>query len=459
MKRIGLSIIVSTSLLITSVNASSWDTFKEGANKAMFWKDKHLQEIDFKHMYPRAVYQTSYFGFAITATAILGAGAFTYFTAGAGAPAAATGAAVTASWVAGGGSGSYMAGLSTIGGYVGGNAIVGASILNGVSIGVIGGTTVKFATLGLVARAGIMASITAATLDGVVYFKNPDTGLLQWKVIVNVPRNLGSKSTRSIVDKLHSLDEEILEAIEDKNETKYKEIVKAKEENYDYAIKLLRKTLESNENNQEDLIVLCVIAANNSQYTLFSNAMDKLKNIDVEDKGFLNYLFSLQALYKGDLDKTKYFSELSMDENTYALEPVILNINILGQEDFSKNEERIEYLVKRISEEYDSDDYVSQYSLASINYRVGTLYFINERYSKAEEYYRKAYDELGILQKNFFGKELKHVVELGIANSLYKQGKVSSAKEMFDDILNDIDSEENSTEVNRIRDQYIGSNK
>ncbi len=57
----------------------------------------------------------------------------TYMSAGAGAPAVATGMSSIATWAGGSGVGSYMAGLSTIGGFFGGNAITGAAVLNGVS--------------------------------------------------------------------------------------------------------------------------------------------------------------------------------------------------------------------------------------------------------------------------------------------------------------------------------------
>lgn len=83
-------------------------------------------DLGFEAAFPRPFYQKKYFGLAVTGASIVAAGTVTYFTGGAGAPAAATGVSTVASWVAGGGAGSYMAGLSTIGGWFGGNAILGA---------------------------------------------------------------------------------------------------------------------------------------------------------------------------------------------------------------------------------------------------------------------------------------------------------------------------------------------
>jgi hypothetical protein len=60
-----------------------------------------------------------------------------------------------------------MAGLSTVGGFVGGNAIIGATILNGLSYGLIGGTMGKFVLLSSAAKFGVIANITAVGLDGI----------------------------------------------------------------------------------------------------------------------------------------------------------------------------------------------------------------------------------------------------------------------------------------------------
>lgn len=175
MKKISLSIATAISILAVNADAGIWQGTKEYVNEIMFWKNKHLEDIDFKHIYPKAFYKKSYFGFVVTGAAVVGAGAFTYFTAGVGAPAAATGASTVATWVAGGGVGSYMAGLSTIGSWFGGNAILGAAILNGISIGTIGGGASTFAALSILGKAGVMASVTAMSLDGVAYFANPTT--------------------------------------------------------------------------------------------------------------------------------------------------------------------------------------------------------------------------------------------------------------------------------------------
>jgi len=74
----------------------------------------------------------------------------------------------------------------------------------------------------------------------------------------------------------------------------------------------------------------------------------------------------------------------------------------------------------------------------------------------ARNYYEKAYDELGILQRNFFGKELGHTIQLGIANSLYKEGKIEQSLKIYREIIEDID-EDKVDEKRRTEEQYLGA--
>lgn len=444
-------------LIISNINANAgvWQATKEYANKAMFWKSKHLEDVDFKHIYQKAVYKKSYFGFVITGAVIVGAGAFTYFTAGAGAPIAATGTSTVASWVAGGGAGSYMAGLSTIGSWFGGNAILGAAILNGISIGTIGGGTSTFAALPVLGKVGVMASVTAMSLDGVAYFANPNTRHLEYKVKVMIPKNIGSKETRNLTDNLHATIKTIDEAIEDGDEAKQKKYFDLKLKYNNDAIELL-KTKFYKKDNQEDLIVLGIIAWNNSEYELFNKSISRIDASKLDNTGFLNYLYALQNLYKGNINRALAFLDDSINENRYAIEPVVLYINILGNNNFIKNEPKIESLVKKSEKYFNIDKYITPYSLTSLYYRVATFYFTNQRYVQSEQYYDKAYKELGFLQKHFFAQQLKRTIQLGVANSLYAQGKTKNADSVYQSIVEDI---ENKEEMGVIKKQYIANGR
>ena len=81
MKKLIIVGMVTSSILL-NLNADALGTAKEYSNKAMVWKSEHLENIDYKTVYPKKLYQKSYFGLAVTSAAIVSAGAFTYFTAG-----------------------------------------------------------------------------------------------------------------------------------------------------------------------------------------------------------------------------------------------------------------------------------------------------------------------------------------------------------------------------------------
>ena len=461
MRRISLSIIVAMYLVSNTIaNAGLWEATKEYANQAMFWKSEHLKNVDFKHIYPKSFYKKSYFGFVITGAAIVGAGAFTYFTAGVGAPASAAGTATVAVWVAGGGSGAYMAGLSAIGSWFGGNAILGAAILNGISIGTIGGGATTFAALSVLGKVGVMASVTAMSLDGVAFFSNPETKQLEYKVKVTIPKDLGSNETRTLIERIYNTVYEINDAFEDGDVSKQKALFYLKELYNKDAISLLNKKLENQENqdNQEDMIVLGIVAWNNAEYELFDKAISHIDASKLDNAGFLNYLLALQSLAKGNSEEMFAHLDNSISENPYAIEPYILYINALGNNDFLKYEPKIASLVLSAEESYDSDKYATGYTMTGVYYRTATFYFTNKRYVKAKQYYEKALDELGLLQKYLLGKQLKHTIQLGIANSLYAENKTVSAKKVYQEIIEDID-EENNDERNNIMEQYLGNKK
>lgn len=169
----------------------------------------------------------------------------------------------------------------------------------------------------------------------------------------------------------------------------------------------------------------------------------------MKNTGFLNYLLAIENLNKKDIESAKLNLLNSIDENRYAIEPVILYINLLA-EDFKNNEEKILSYAKKIDDDFDSDKYQTAYSLTSIYNRIGTIYFTSERYSKANEYYEKALDKL-----NWFGSDdMKHLIQIQQANALYKDGKIDMADKIYKDILDDLDSESEKT---MFKEQYLGN--
>jgi len=253
------------------------------ANKAIFRESKSLTSLSFQSVFPKPIYRKSYFGLVLTGATIATAGAFTYFTAGAGAPVAAAGVSSVASWVAGGGAGSYMAGLSTIGGWFGGNAMLGSAILNGISIGVTGGGA-AFATLPAAAQVGVMASVTASALDGVALVQDPKTKNLSYQIRLTVPKELGSKEVRLLTKRLYEVEAKLLEADASKNEKTYLDLVKQKNALLREAVARGDAALKKGSSN-EDLLVLGIVSKKAGRYDLSEKLVNKIPADKMEDTG------------------------------------------------------------------------------------------------------------------------------------------------------------------------------
>jgi tetratricopeptide (TPR) repeat protein len=157
----------------------------------------------------------------------------------------------------------------------------------------------------------------------------------------------------------------------------------------------------------------------------------------------------------GHEDEAISHMKISIAQEEYAMEPIAFMINYYAYKGFEENESKISGLVRFAEKNYDSDKYSSMLNLTSLYYRVGSIYFVNKKYDKAKEFYEKSLDELGFLQKKFFGKDLKHSIQLAIANSLYKSGKIIKAAKVYSEIIADIDEDE-VEKIKKIKEGYLG---
>lgn len=451
-----IALVLASGLQPTTLCAGSYtDKAKEYANKGMFWKNEHLSEISFRSLYPKPIYKKSYFSFVVLGATIVAGGAITYFTAGAGAPAAATGVSTVASWVAGGGAGSYMAGLSTVGGLVGGNAITGAVILNGLSYGLIGGTVGKFAALGAVAKFGVIANVTSTMIDGVAIFDKGDAGRLYYTVRLTIPRDIGSKKTRKLVKEIYENEENKYKALQNYDEiaaARYKEINDALMKS---SGQLLSKILTNKKPSQEDLLVLGIINYQAGNIPLFQEAIKKLSNanLDRDKRSYIDYLIAINWLLEGNEQLALESLEKSSQHELYALEPSMLTINVLGT-NFQKNEKKMINKLVLMEKKYDSDKYAGQYSLLAPYYRVATLFYNNKNYLAAKTYFEKALDQIGLIQGLLGAGDLKRQINLGIANCHYQLGDKGKASKLFSKITDGLKGEE----LKNIEAQYAGTN-
>ena len=363
--------------------------------------------------------------------------------------------------IGGGSSGAYLAGLAAVGGFFSlgsGGMVLGAAILNGIVLGSVAGGTLSLANMTVQQKVEASTLVTAMGMDGVVYFKNPETGLNEYRVKLEIPKGVGSKEVKRIVDNIYDAREELIDALKDEDAIKQKAESDTVNLNTKSAIELFEKNMESSNLTQDDIVVLSVIAWKNGNFNLFKKGVSKILTFEAENKSFLYYLFALDSLRSNDIKQAIVYLDMTLNENKYILEPIVLKINILANENFLKNEIEINKVLQFGVKNFDSDKYATFLNLTSLYYRAGTVYFSNKKYAQAKENYEKALAELGLLQKNFFGKQLKHTIELAIANSLYSEGHEIKADKIYYGIISDIDEEEGKAELDKIRTSYLGKN-
>ena len=415
-------------------------------------KKQNAKDLGFKATFPKPFYKTSYFGPVLTGVTIIGAGAFTYFTAGAGAPVAATGVSAIASWTAGGGAGSYMAGLSTIGGWFGGNAVLGSAILNGISIGVTGGGA-SFAALPAVGKAGVLASVSASALDGVAVLQNPETKNLSYRVRLTIPSKMGSEEVRAFTKELEDVEKSLMDSDIMEDQTKYQAALKKREAILNFAVRRGQTAAKKGASNP-DLIVLAVLAKAAGKSDLFRQLVYKVTVGKEQDSGYIDYLKAVDSVERGDMVATKNLLRKSWRLNPYAIEQPLLLINVLSREGFVAREEEIRGVAEQARQDFNSNKYEPGYSMVSVDFRMGTLYLNAKDYVKAYEYYEKAYKELALLQKLVGDQSMKKTIRVGMANALHGQGKKDEAGALLDKVLSDCKTD---AERAQYMSQYAGT--
>jgi hypothetical protein len=405
-----------------------------------------LKEVTFEEVYPKAFYEKSEFTYIVIGATVAASAAVTYFTAGAGAPAVAPGAGAIVVSIGGGTQGAYMSGLSTIGSWVGGNAVVGASVVNGLAAGVgVGASSGKLATVG--AKLKFAMGITAAAYDGVLIIEKSDTGKLVYIVALNIPKDIGSKTVRVLVNDLYDYEKKIAESeSNDFTDLMYKH----RDLDLQYGVSLLKEELQANNTSQEDLMVLGIVAYKAGEYDLFKKAIYRLKekfSDYIEERSFVDYLHAIALLLDYENDDAKLALRASIAAENGVIEPVSLYVALLSEEDFVHNEPVIKQYVSELEMAFDGDDYSTAYSMASVHYRLGTIYLENHDYVLAINHFDKARENLSWIQEwgimsGFVEQNFKDYIDIGKANALYGNGRSTAAKDLITSVLNRTEEEE-----------------
>ncbi|GEM_PF-1805281 len=469
-----LAFLVSTSLLL-----QSQPTFSKPQNEQISplivnaYKTNHLTEITFNKLFHKSFYQKSYFTPAVMGTSIVAAGAFTFFTAGAGAPAAAAGVGSVATAIGGGTAGAYMAGLSTIGGLFGGNAILGAAILNGISIGTIGGVAGATGAAVKLSFAAKTATLASIGFTGVAFLPENENGSGKYIFDLRIPhKEIGSGTLRKLIQNVEETQENLNDALTDGNGTKTDILMEQRQSYYNQANKMLKLELQKPTiytpnmtiedldklihksylfQSPEDLIVLSVIAYRSGEFNLFQKGIQAAKkNIilfkdeaNIKDS-YLSYLEGVAELSKEepDIDYAKQKFTQSWQEEPYALEPAVALITTLGngiKEDRVKLAE-VAQITKQAIDQFDSDKYVPRVTEVGTYFNTATIYLRANDYSSALKYYQLANNSIGFIARHSPGEastDMVNNIRIMEAICLFELKKGAKAAEIFNDIMAD----------------------
>ena len=443
-KFLNLSIVTITAISIPiNTQASMLDSIKE------YIKEHKRYDITFSEIYPKSLLYKSYFSWIIMGTTIIVAGAVSYFTAGAGAPEAAVGVSSIASWIGGGGAGSYMAGLSTIGSAVGGNAMVGAAILNGISLGTIGGSASKL-TLTIASKAAITMDMS---MNGFVMIKNLQTHQNVYVFDIKIPKDIGSDKVKELVNEIYNLNEKKQDLLEKKEYNKANLLEKQLKKYFLFGQKLLYEKLDTNEYNIYDLIVLGIIVYKlgniNSYYDTLYN-IEILYKEKLDNRSFLDYLWGIYYLsIPNNEQKAFNYFQNSYYEEKYVIEPVLIIIDILGQ-DYYKNKILISTWVKTAADTYDSDKYSGK-NLLNLYYKAATISFLNNDWKQAIDYYNNSYNELGFIGKHIGATDpIKQQIKLYIAICYKYLGKDKESIKYLNDALDYCENKQEKINIKKI---------
>lgn len=469
-RRRKLNLAIAAMLVTGPVSAEGMERLR----LAMPWRNTRAIDLSFSAAFPKPLHRKTYFGVLVTAGAIVGAGLFSYFTAGAGAPVAATGVSTLASWLAGGGAGSYMAGLSMVGGWLGGNAMLGSAILNGISIGVLGGGG-AFATMSTVSKIAVATSFSASMLDGVLLFKKPDTNRLQLEVALDHPAALASKDVKKLIGdyqeantKLRDAQFAVLTQVEPvasegngaqlpEDDVNVEVLQLRRKRLVEEGMIRLRALLRSDDADSGDLVALGVLARSEGDYDLFEQVIAKIDSREFAKAGYVNYLRAISSLDMGNLEATERYARRSMAEDPYAIEPALLLVNLLGHLDFAAHKSEILEIANRYAGSFDANAYDSQFSMVSLFYRIGSQFLAEEDFDRALDFFKRADESFGVVQK-LMGRwsradETLRFVRVSQANALYLQGNQADANELFDRLVS---AARDEREKETLRASYVG---
>lgn len=410
-------------------------------------------DLGFQSAFPRKPHQSKYFAPAITGASMVAGGAFTYFTAGAGAPAAATGVGAVASWVGGGGAGSYMAGLSTIGGWFGGNAMLGSAILNGVSLGTVGGMG-NWGALSAAEKALALSGTAATAMDGIAILSKPGTSQLEFRFMLPVPLGLADERARKLLESMNKASHNVekLSAVVDDESAKQvpgsqpsHSLQKAKQklagekgifnEAKEQIAAEITHVLKHGSSNRT-AVVMAVVANNEGRTKDFRTLLKRIQANSLTHRSYLDYLRAIAALQTGNIAEGERLLYASLSAASYAIEPPILLAGVLGRRGRTGLESKIDEIASYADKHFDANAYMPGASLVSLHFRIGDLELRANRCERALHEFKRAQSEFSLIDKYWKGKDVRNLLDIGVANTLFCMNRKDEAYALFKEVWN-----------------------
>ena len=392
-------------------------------------------DLGFEDAFPTKLYEKSWFGASLTATTIVAAGAFSYFTAGSGAPAAATGVSSIATLVGGGGPGAYMSGLATVGGWFGGNALVGAAVLNGLSLGTVGGTT-SLAKMAVLERALVAVALSSHAISGVSVVAGPGSAERSTVIDLAIPRGLMKRGeVESLATKQGEINKQLYDKVSNIEKLRDKQRLgplsgrqkdgllklelerkglEAQRKEVDDRIKIRARASQRQADAAGDRIVLAVLVYNLGDTALFRSLLKQVEPDQVGRASYISYLQAISAIIVGAKREAETHLRNSIAGAPFAVEPVILLVNMLSAKGYRTQLDEIEKLTG--AAKFDGDAYRSPFNLFSLRYNVGVLAQRNGDCRNALRHMRAAKKELGSIRTFVSDSPIERLVDVSLAS-------------------------------------------
>ncbi|MDM8561044.1 tetratricopeptide repeat protein [Candidatus Parabeggiatoa sp. HSG14] len=463
------------------------------------------KEMRFEDVYETPFWKNDTVFWSAIAVASAGAAVFTVYTGGTGAPAAGTGVSYVASQlVAGGGAGSYMSGLSTVGAWFGGNAITGAAILNAGSAGILGYGGKAATIKGISATTKlVLASTTNFGKFGFMYLSLEEASDATPIIQILPSGDFGTGKVEELLVHLKEANNKLTEVLAKNEETrkqlnvsfnqtitvineKYqdtmtehlqtemvkqltqlrelnnkiiteKKAIEAEALSKEYKI-VIQKTHEmidnyltnkasSSKEMRSDAAMGAVLLHSLGYKKEFANYIKQFKAVD-QNESFLLYLKAIAHLIDKDFKVARQYALQAIDAEPEAIEPVM--VLIMALDGLGQYQQALEVEIL-LEENFDDNHYETPNSLITAYNLLGDIANAHQLPQTAAKFHKKAFDNMSY----FSDDDEKAFICLKIANDYHVFGSKSQSTEYYKKAISYVEDDNLKQEINRFFEKEV----